>query len=200
MKALVTSTLAAIGLLAGQAQAQAPAPKDPSGVWLTKDGRARIRVEKCGPANAEACGYVVWLKDPLTDDGRPRTDIKNPDPSKRGRPAIGLQLMSNLKLDKEGRYAGQIYNAEEGKHYDVSIYLENPNELRIRGCFMGFLCGSQGWSRVTDVAQGQLTGPTGGPNGPKPDVPAGAKNGGPATTGSTGTKAGATASTSPARP
>lgn len=163
--------LATLGLGVVGAAAQGPAPKDPSGTWLTQDGRARIRVEKCGAANAQLCGYVVWLKDPLTEQGQPRTDIKNPDATKRNRLALGHQILLGLKPNDEGRFAGQVYNSEEGKNYDVSVWLEQPNEFRIRGCLMGILCGSQAWTRVTDVAQGQLAGPTGGPNGPRPDAP-----------------------------
>jgi uncharacterized protein (DUF2147 family) len=193
MKALVPFTLAALALSAAQGYAQGP--KDPSGVWLTKDGEARIRVEKCGPSNGELCGYVVWIKDPLTPEGKPRTDIKNPDPSKRSRLSLGHQIMLGLKPDAEGRYVGQIYNSMEGKNYDVSVWLEGPNEFRVRGCFMSILCGSQAWTKVTDVAQGQLTGPTGGPNGPRPD-PQWAK---PATAASAKPAPATTSSTTPAR-
>ena len=34
---------------------------------------------------------------------------------------------------------------------------------------MGFLCGSQTWTRVNDTQPGQLTAATGAPNGPRPD-------------------------------
>src|SRR5262249_62313470 len=38
------------------------AAADPTGVWLTQDGEAHIRVAKCGAA---ICGTVVWLKSPV---------------------------------------------------------------------------------------------------------------------------------------
>ncbi len=69
------------------------APNDPSGTWLTEDGRARVRVEKCGTQNNHVCGYVVWLKVPLNDKGQPRIDFKNPDPKKQARPSLGHQLI-----------------------------------------------------------------------------------------------------------
>jgi hypothetical protein len=31
-------------------RAEAASPTDPSGTWLVEDGRARIRIERCGPA------------------------------------------------------------------------------------------------------------------------------------------------------
>ena len=39
----------------------------------------------------------------------------------------------------------------------------------MRGCLIAFLCKSQTWNKVTDLAPGQLTGPTNGPSGPHSD-------------------------------
>ncbi|AWN42660.1 DUF2147 domain-containing protein [Methylobacterium durans] len=184
----VAAPLIALGALAGLAQAAAPA--DPSGTWLTEDGRARIRVEKCGPQEKNICGYVVWLKTPLNDKGQPRVDFKNPDPKKQARPSLGHQLIMGLKPNADARFEGKIYNSEEGKFYDVTIWTEQQTELSVRGCMLGFLCGSQTWNRVTDVLPGQLTGPTNGANGPRadaewaPKAPAAAAGAaGPGTTG-----------------
>jgi hypothetical protein len=47
--------------------------------------------------------------------------------------------------------------------------MEDTNELSIRGCMLTVLCGSQSWTRVTNVLPGQLTGPTNGLNGPHAD-------------------------------
>src|SRR3954467_2106493 len=53
--------VSAAGLaLALPLHAQSAPAQDPSGTWLTEDGRARIRVEKCGPDQNHLCGYVVW--------------------------------------------------------------------------------------------------------------------------------------------
>ncbi|GJD75929.1 hypothetical protein CFIICLFH_4176 [Methylobacterium goesingense] len=150
--------------------ALAAAPNDASGTWLTEDGRARIRTEKCGPQNTNLCGYVVWLKVPLNDKGQPRVDFKNPDPKKQARPSLGLQLIMGLKPQPDGHYGGKIYNADEGKFYDVTMWSDQPSELSVRGCLLGFLCGSQTWNRVNDVVPGQLTGPTNGPGGPRADA------------------------------
>lgn len=143
---LATSTFALLAF-AGAAQAAG----DPSGTWQTEDGRARVKVERCGAGEA-VCGKVVWLKSPLNDQGQPRTDIKNPDPAKRTRPVIGLTLMNGLKPNGEGRFKGEIYNAEEGRNYNVTVGLESANALNVEGCVLGVLCGSQTWSRVADVA------------------------------------------------
>jgi len=128
------------------------APKDLSGTWLTGDGRAKIRIDRCGPSGGNACGKVVWLKAPTDDAGVPRSDVKNPDPKKRARPIIGLTLLENLKPEDAG-FAGEIYNADEGKIYQVSLERESESELSVQGCMLKVLCGSQTWTRVPDVNQ-----------------------------------------------
>ncbi|MDP4022233.1 DUF2147 domain-containing protein [Methylobacterium sp. NEAU 140] len=139
-------------LLAGLSAASADAPKDPSGTWLTGDGRAKIRIDRCGPSQRLVCGKVVWLKVPTTDGGAPRTDTKNPDPKKRARPVLGLQLIDGLKPDDD-KFSGEIYNIEEGKTYAVSVARENESELAVSGCLLKILCGSQTWTKVPDVNQ-----------------------------------------------
>lgn len=147
MRIILRSALV-LGALAAASTASA-APKDPSGTWLTEDGRAKIRVDRCG--GTKVCGKVVWLKVPTWDDGSPRTDAKNPDPKKRSRPMIGVQLMS-LSVEDD-KFIGDIYNADSGKTYQVSLQRESDTELNIEGCLLKVLCGSQTWTRVPDVNQ-----------------------------------------------
>lgn len=150
------------------AAAAAPA-RDPSGTWLTEDARARIRLEKCGSGSENLCGYVVWLKPSAEGDGSSRVDAKNPDAKKRARPVLGHQLILGLTANEEGQYVGKIYNNEDGKKYDVTIWLDAPATLKVKGCLIAFLCSTQTWKKTSDVIAGQLTGPTGSANGPKPD-------------------------------
>ncbi|GJD34189.1 DUF2147 domain-containing protein [Methylobacterium aerolatum] len=161
--------LAALALAGLAGPARAATPTDPSGTYLTEDGRARVRLEKCGAQNDRLCGYVVWLKVPLSDKGEPRVDFKNPDPKKQARPSLGHQLIMGLKPNDDARYEGQIYNSEDGKFYKVTIWTEAPNELTVKGCLIAFLCKSQTWMKVTDLVPGQLAGPTNGANGPRTD-------------------------------
>ena len=140
---------AALFAMAFGPMAHAQAAPEVSGTWLTEDGRAKIRTEHCG--DNKLCGFVVWMKNPLDDNGLPRTDIKNPDPAKRSRPSLGLELMSGLKQDDATHYEGEIYNAEDGKMYNVTVSVEKNEELKVHGCLLRFLCGSQTWTRVADI-------------------------------------------------
>ncbi|WP_246735103.1 DUF2147 domain-containing protein [Bradyrhizobium sp. S69] len=146
------------------------APSDePSGTWLTEDGRARVRVERCGAKLEQVCGYIVWMKDPMDAKGRAALDVQNPDAAKRSRPVLGHQLILGLSLSPDQRFHGQIYNAENGKSYEITLWREAADGLQIRGCMMSILCATQTWTPTTDVAPGQLVGLTGDGNGPRAD-------------------------------
>lgn len=156
---------------------------EPTGIWLTEDGRARVRTERCGPQDRNVCGYVVWVPGKTNENGQIRTDKENPDPKKRVRTVLGHQMIMGLKADKDNHYAGKIYNADNGKHYDVTIWSEKTDELILEGCMLAVLCGTQTWKRVADVLPGQLQGPTDEPNGPRADREWAPKH--PSTTAST---------------
>jgi uncharacterized protein (DUF2147 family) len=117
----------------------------PVGLWLTEKGDARIQVSQCGSA---LCGKVVWLReaiDPAT--GRPQTDSKNPNPSLASRPMIGVQLFVGMQPSGPGRWAGRIYNADDGGLYDSKIAWMGPTTLRVEGC-LGAICGGENWTRA----------------------------------------------------
>ena len=67
-----------LAALLGAPAANAQAGSDPSGIWLTQAGDAKVRVSKCGGA---ICGVVIWLKDPINPaTGKPQVDDRNHDP------------------------------------------------------------------------------------------------------------------------
>ena len=117
---------------------------DPAGVWLTQSGDARIKVHRCGSA---LCGRVVWLKEP-TDKatGKPQRDDKNADPTLRTRPVMGISLFINMQPAGPNKWAGRIYNADDGKTYESSVTLVSSGTLNVRGC-MGTLCAGEDWTR-----------------------------------------------------
>jgi uncharacterized protein (DUF2147 family) len=141
-----TLRLVATLVFVGLANAAAAAgPNDPSGVWLTQAGDAKVAVSRCG---ATICGKVVWLRDPIDSaTGKPQVDDKNPNPALATRPIIGLQLFSGMKSAGPNRWSGRIYNADDGKSYASNITLQGP-ALKVEGC-VGPLCGSETWSKTT---------------------------------------------------
>ena len=156
------------GLVAIAVPGRAASIADPSGTWLTEDGRARIRLERCGPRLEQICGYVVWMKNALDAKGAPLKDQNNPDPAKQFRPLLGHQMILGLKPSPEGHFDGQIYNAENGKSYEILLWRE-PRDLKVKGCMLSVFCATQTWTQTLDAVPGQLVGITGDLNGPKPD-------------------------------
>jgi uncharacterized protein (DUF2147 family) len=113
---------------------------DPTGDWRVADGVANIRVAEC---NGAMWGVVAWEKEP---GGR---DTNNPDVAKRSRPTLGMPILIDMKK-KPGvdQWEGQVYNAKNGQLYSSTIHPIGPDQLEIRGCVLGFLCGGETWTRV----------------------------------------------------
>jgi uncharacterized protein (DUF2147 family) len=167
---VILRTLIAIVMTSSAAgRAEVANPIDASGTWLVEDGRARIRLERCGPARERLCGYIVWMKESADARGQPYRDSRNPDPDKRTRALLGHQLLMGLQAKPDGRFVGDIYNAEDGKFYPVSLWRESSSTLKLKGCLLGLLCQTQTWQQTWDVQPGQLVGLTGDPNGPRAD-------------------------------
>jgi uncharacterized protein (DUF2147 family) len=120
---------------------------DPAGVWLTQTGMSRIRVADCGGA---LCGTIIWLKEPNDPEtGKPKTDKHNSDASKRSRPLIGVQIVLGMKPAGDGKWSGQVYNAEDGKTYSGNLTFSGGNALQLQGCALGGLvCKGQTWTKV----------------------------------------------------
>src|SRR5471032_3370117 len=105
--------IAMLAIFLGASPARAQSGGDPTGIWLTQAGDARVRVSKCGGG---LCGVIVWLKDPINAaTGKPEVDDKNPNPALAKRPMIGLPLFSGMRPSGPNKWSGQIYNADDGK-------------------------------------------------------------------------------------
>ena len=148
---------------------------DPTGDWLVADGVAHIRVAEC---NGSMWGAVAWEKEPGG------VDEHNPDVSKRSRPTLGIAVLSNMKK-KSGvdQWEGEVYNAKDGKTYSSSIKPVGSDQLEIRGCVLGFLCGGETWTRVAGPIPSSPTNSM-AKSGPRPAIAAQPKTTTPKTTGS----------------
>ncbi|OCK61861.1 DUF2147 domain-containing protein [Bradyrhizobium sp. LMTR 3] len=118
---------------------------EPTGVWLTQAGDARVKISKCGGG---ICGVIVALKEPVDQaTGKPQVDDKNPNPALKRRPMIGLPLFSGMSPSGPNKWSGQIYNADDGGTYASSVSVTGADTLKVEGC-VGALCGGENWTRV----------------------------------------------------
>ena len=131
----------------------------PAGEWLTAKRYATIRIADC---DGRLWGVVA-------SETYPTTDSKNPDPNLRNRPSLGMPILLGMAKKKPNEWDGQIYNSQDGHTYSASISMVNPDTLRVEGCFLGFLCGGENWTRVEPQDMGKAqpglnTTPPGGPH------------------------------------
>ncbi|WP_026605692.1 DUF2147 domain-containing protein [Methylocapsa acidiphila] len=131
---LILSAIAFAAFGAGLAKA------DPIGEWRVADGNATVQIRKCGGAY---CGFVATTR---TAPGR---DEKNPDPAKRSRSVLGIEVLINLRPAGNNLWTGTTYNAEDGQFYSAKVSLQSERALQIQGCVPNStLCGSETWVRV----------------------------------------------------
>ena len=137
---------AAITLLLALGASGSALAAEPIGTWLTESGKSRIKIADCGGA---LCGTIAWLQEPNGEDGKPKTDKNNPDTAKRSKPLIGVMIVLGMKPSGANKWAGQVYNAEDGKTYSGNLTMTGDNSLQLQGCALGgLLCKSQTWTRA----------------------------------------------------
>jgi uncharacterized protein (DUF2147 family) len=116
------------------ASAQAVQSDDIVGLWETGSGKARVNIIKSGNYYY---GRIVWLKEPLNEEGKPKVDKNNPDESKRSTPLLGYRMLSSFEFKGDNLWEdGTIYDPESGSTYNCKITMDDKNTMNIRG-FIG---------------------------------------------------------------
>jgi len=122
----------------------------PIGQWMTEGDLSRVEIFQCEEA---LCGRIVWLKEPNSDDGKPKVDINNEDEALRSRAIMGLEIVGGFIPDgRENRWRdGTIYNPQDGKTYQCTMKLKDSNTLQVRGYVLVPILGkTQTWTRHID--------------------------------------------------
>ncbi len=116
------------------------------GTWLNQDKAAKIEIyEQAG----KVFGKIVWLEEP-NENGKPKTDNKNPDKAKHNDPIIGSVMLKNFVFDGKSTWEdGTIYDARSGKTYRSYMKLQADKTLKVRGYVGISLFGQTNiWTRV----------------------------------------------------
>lgn len=120
------------------------------GTWLNTDKKGKIVLWECGTEGL--CSKIVWLKEPDDENGRPWRDILNPDPAKRSRPVMGVDVLEGLKKIGPNTWQGHIYDPEVGKRYYLKYIKIGADKVEIRGCLStGWPCRTKYWTRTTPI-------------------------------------------------
>ena len=112
------------------------------GVWRNPKNSVHVEIKPCG--DGKACGNVVWANEDAKADAR-----------KGGTPnLIGLQLLRDFQLQKNGSWRGKVFVPDLDMTLTGTADFPDATTMKAKGCLVGkFLCKSQTWRRV-DVAAG----------------------------------------------
>jgi uncharacterized protein (DUF2147 family) len=140
----------AAGVLAGLAPRALRAATPPDailGTWLTDDGASKVEIvaAKAADGSSVYSGKLVWLKQPLRD-GRPLSDQHNADAALRGRPILGLQILSGFKAGGAGWSGGTVYAPKAGKSFPAELSLAGDGRLQLK-VSAGLLSRTDYWTR-----------------------------------------------------
>lgn len=139
MRILATAGAAALAMGLAMAPAAAQKAEDAFGVWLNPENGSNIEFYKCG---ADLCAKITKV-----NDGQ-KTDDKNPDAAKKNRPIVGLVIMENAKKTGDNKWAGSLYNRENGKSYSGTVTVKTKEAVDLSGCVAAVLCKTVTWTRV----------------------------------------------------
>lgn len=121
MKKIQLFLLVAFTVLGGTLWAQSSDADFICGTYRVESpiGDDVVKIEIYRAKNGKYQGRFVWANHPNNPDGTPRTDVKNPDPSKRNRTIEQVVAVWNLTY-KNGEWVdGFIYDANTGKTYGL---------------------------------------------------------------------------------
>jgi uncharacterized protein (DUF2147 family) len=112
-----------------------------AGRYLTQDKQAIVEV---GPCGTKVCGRIVRIL--AAQPKGPARDEYNPDPKLRGRPILGLTILSGF-TDGGKQWNGQVYDPNKGKMYRSVLTPKPDGTLAMKGC-IGPFCRTQLWTPI----------------------------------------------------
>lgn len=127
------------------------------GIWQTAE-LSEITIALCPQGFCGTLSKIVVPSEGLTEEEyaaalamppESYTDVRNPDPTLRNRPMMGLQILALLPSQKPNVYDGEIYNPQDGNTYSGYVEMLGPDLIRLNGCVLyNIICQGQDWVRV----------------------------------------------------
>ncbi len=148
-RCLLQACLPVLCLLAVDLPAANAAEATPVGLWRTiddKTGKERSLV-RITEVNGELHGSIEKLVREPNEDPNPMCDKCSGD--KRGKPVLGMMILSGLKRDGKEWTGGEILDPNNGKTYKCKMSVdESGKKLNVRGFIGVALLGrTQVWLR-----------------------------------------------------
>ena len=99
----------------------------PYGHWARNDGKAKVRLEACGP---DLCAVNIWI----------RPDVKDEK--------VGDRLIMALKPQAPRTWSGTAFDPQRNLRYKMTLSITSEG-MMTRGCvFGGLICKSVTWSHI----------------------------------------------------
>ena len=96
-----------------------------AGTYLAEEGDHRIELFFRGE---RLFGRIAWTRDPSLEDSN------NEDPTLRGRRLVGLEHLRGFAQAPDGTWVGgTVYDPEDGRTYDATLWLASDRRLVIQG-------------------------------------------------------------------
>ena len=118
------------------------------GSWSFYDNKLSVKIFKDGE---EYKGRIVWIKEPLDENGLPLLDKKNPEKIHRSEPVLNMVNLYGFKYNTSDDMweDGYIYNPLTGETIKGSLELIDNNHLEMTG-FVGFSLAltTETWTRM----------------------------------------------------
>jgi len=147
----LATLIVAAALSASHAYAQVPPV---FGDWATQGYGSLVGLAPCARNRATICGEIRWLWRASDTTGQPRRDNRNPDPTHRARPLVGVEILQGFRETAPNVFTGgTIYNPDDGRTYTGTIRLRQ-DALYLQGCALGVFCQTQVWRRPDSLPAG----------------------------------------------
>ncbi|MBR4810038.1 MAG: DUF2147 domain-containing protein [Bacteroidales bacterium] len=145
----ILMTLAAALLCTLSALAQNEKADNIIGKYICGTGKDAYKVEITKQADGNYKCQMLWLADPLDENGNISLDTKNPDKSLRNVPIDKVVLFKDLKYNAEKKHWGdtKIYDPDRGIKVKVTINFDDPKTLKVRGTVLG-IGETVTWNRI----------------------------------------------------
>ncbi|GGH78868.1 uncharacterized protein (DUF2147 family) [Filimonas zeae] len=106
--------------------------------WYNAEKTSKIQIYKA--TDGKFYGKITWLAQPNDENGKPRTDVKNPKDNLRNTPLLNYPILKafvqNTK-DANVYEEGTVYDPKSGKTYCGKLTVEGKT-LRLKGFVCGF--------------------------------------------------------------
>lgn len=124
------------------------AAQDIAGIWYNTEKSGKIKI-----FNEEGVyfGEIIWLEEPLNENGEPKVNENSPNVADHDDPIIGLRVLKDFTSEGDGKFSGgTIYDPENGKTYKCVITFIDDNNLDVRG-YVGIpaLGRTEKWTRAS---------------------------------------------------